>query len=466
LNLSFAGKGPVRPQNTRNTSQLRGTTPGSIQSVVPSAGLDAQETVQFVSPLDDPDWNLHHAQLPGFSVFHTLEWCRVLVESYQHEPLWLQAGPPDRPIGLLPLCEVRSRLTGRRGACLPFADFCRPLFALGICAEPGRSTPDPDAPDSVAEALLRAAIELGRQRGWRHLELRGPCPGLVDAVSPRSSPPIPSTTLLEHRVGLDGAEAELFNRCDPAVRRAVRKAQMNGVQVEFRSDLESVQEFYELHERTRRRHGLPPQPFQFFEKIHQHLLARGMGFVALARRKVGGQRSEVRGQRAEDGGQTTEAEGRRTEDRGRTTEDGRQRTACPPKLAERRRKGGEGRAIAGAVFLQQGPEAVYKFGASDPAWHELRANNLVLWQSFVRCQAHGVSSVSLGRTNPDHDGLRRFKLGWGARELQAPYYRLDLWSNRWVTARDATVGWHNHFFRQLPLWANRWAGRLLYPHLD
>ena len=360
--------------------------------------------------------------------------------------------------------EVRSPLTGARGVCLPFADFCEPIcrreeFGVRSSEIADRSSENSsvDSPSPLSPLLsplselrtpnselrllmLAAAVELGRDRGWRYLEFRGEVPGFGSFES-GFGPPTPSVTLWEHLVELSPDPDTLLSRCDPGTRRAIRKAERSGVRVEIRDDLSALREYYRLHGLTRRKHGLPPQPWRFFQRIHEHLLARGKGFVALAR---SGERREKSGERSSESG-----DGVSDEIHG----------ISHSPLSELR-------AIAGAVFLLHGDSAIYKFGGSDDRFLGLRPNNLVMWQSILRCRELGVRRLSLGRTDLRQEGLRRFKSGWGSIEERRHYYRLDLRSNRWVPERDLRFGWHNHAFRALPLFAARWAGRILYPHLD
>ena len=81
--------------------------------------------------------------------------------------------------------------------------------------------------------------------------------------------------------------------------------------------------------------------------------------------------------------------------------------------------------VAAAVFLHHGREAVYKFGASDYAFQGLRPNNLVLWESMKKCATAGLTRLHLGRTSLHQEGLRRFKLGFGAVEEQVDYFKYD-----------------------------------------
>jgi len=70
--------------------------------------------------------------------------------------------------------------------------------------------------------------------------------------------------------------------------------------------------------------------------------------------------------------------------------------------------------------------------------------------------------LDFGRTSLDNDGLRRFKLGWGTRERRIDYFRYDPRKDRFVTARDASSGWHNHIFKTLPIPLSRLIGAALY----
>ena len=202
----------------------------------------------------------------------------------------------------------------------------------------------------------------------------------------------------------------MFNRCDSAVRRGIRKAEAAGLQVEFSRGAEAMRDFYALHCTTRQRHGLPPQPFRFLENIQQHVLEQDRGFIVTARH----------GQRP----------------------------------------------VAAAVFFHFGMQAIYKFGASAYSAQNLRPNNLVMWSGLQRCAELGMQSLHLGRTSRGNEGLRRFKLGFGAQEEQISYAKYDFRKGCFVTDVDRAETWVNNIFRCLPTPFLRLAGRMLYPHLS
>lgn len=339
-----------------------------------------------MNPMEGPEWDRLVAAHAGATIFHTAAWARVLSRTYGHRPFYLSSWKGGRVQALIPVMEVRSVITGRRGVCVPFADFCGPLCFEG--ANPG-----------PAFAALSA---LAAERGWKHWEIRG-------GDKPDSSA-TRSISFYSHSLSLAGGPDNVFEGFDPAVRRAVRKGERNGVEIAVRSDRGAMLAYYALHVRTRRRHGLPPQSLNFFLNIHEEIIQTGLGSVVIAT------------------------------------------------------QGGE--AIAGAVFFHCGKRALYKFGACDERLLELRANNLVMWAGIRFLCESGCTSLDFGRTSISQNGLRRYKLGWGTTESTAGYYRKDVRTASWETASDRISGGHNALFSRFPLGLNRFLGRLIYSHLD
>jgi lipid II:glycine glycyltransferase (peptidoglycan interpeptide bridge formation enzyme) len=202
----------------------------------------------------------------------------------------------------------------------------------------------------------------------------------------------------------------LFSRLDSSVRRAIRKSEKSGLTIQVERSAGAVAEFLSLHARTRKRHGVPPQPGVFFRQIHEQIIQAGDGFVVLAR----------------DGGT----------------------------------------AVAAAIFFVWREKAIYKFGASNETKQSLRGNNLVMWEAIRFLAESGVKQLDFGRTDLEHGGLRRFKLGWGTAETPISYDRLETESQAWGSVIPRRTGVSAHLFSRLPAIVNRLAGRVLYPHLD
>lgn len=341
--------------------------------------------IQLLDPQETADWDAKIAALPEAGIFHSSAWSRVLRDAYGYRVtnFCLPAGTGWR--ATLPVVVMNSWLTGRREVSLPFADAVEPL-----------------APDAATfQSLYAAALSHAKQHKCRFFECRGGKQWLPDAPA--------STSFLAHRLDLTLGEAELFKRCDESVQRALRKAGRTELKVEFTRDLADLRAFYRLLGITRKRHGVPPQPFAFFAAIHRHILAPGHGSLVLAK-----QGSAV---------------------------------------------------IAGGVFFHFGRNALYKFGASDPTHQHLRANNLVMWEAIRHYASAGFHRFDFGRTSIDNEGLQRFKLGWGSQESRLDYTRFECATGRFVTAPDRSAGWHSAIFKNLPIFVSRLIGSALYRHL-
>jgi GNAT acetyltransferase-like protein len=344
------------------------------------------EEVLQIDPLQYPAWDSLVGAHSESSAFHGTGWARVLRDTYGHRPVYFTRFADGHVKELLPVMEVSSPLTGRRGVSLPFTDFCCSLRS---------GAPDYGRLHELAKAH-------GVRRGWKYLECRSGRPVWKDAS--------PSLAFHGHTIDLAAGEAAIYQRLDGSVRRGIRKARNAGLQVEFTHTIETVRVFYKLHCRTRRRHGLPPQPLRFFECIAQHMLTPGHGFVATA------------------------------------------------KLDQA--------PLAAMIFFRHGRQAIYKYGASDYAFQHLRPNNLVMWESIKFCARTGCETLHLGRTSLTNESLRRFKLGFGAHEERIEYFRYGFAERAFVTDVDRSEGWFNRIFRCMPLLSLRLAGEILYPHLS
>ena len=342
--------------------------------------------IEQLNPIADQTWDDLVTIYQEHSIFHRSAWARVLTQSYGHRPFYLKISLDGVDAALVPLMEVDSCLTGRRGVSLPFSDFTGPLWT--------------DA--TQASLVYGAVLNFATERRWKYLEIRG------GTTPPARAKPFLAynTHQLDLRQNLESIE----RRFDPSVRRAIRKAERSGMVVTVERSLTAMKEFYDLHGRTRRRHGLPPQPFAFFQAIARNLMECGLGEIVLA--KLG---------------------------------------KVP---------------VAGAVFLRSGGRVIYKYGASDSDHWPLRPNHLVMWHAIKHFADMGCKELHFGRTSQNDEGLSRFKRSWGCDSSALPYFRRKLCNDQWDDASHPRSESHPLIFGHLPMSLNRLAGRLIYPHLD
>jgi hypothetical protein len=420
-------------------------------------------SIQILDPRTCSSWDELLLCSPGASFFHSSAWAPVLSESYGYTPLYFTVIENGKLRALVPVMEVNSILTGKRGVSLPFTDYCEPIIN-----EAGEF-----------DDLFNSVVEYGKKQRWKYIELRGgdkylrsleprtsnlapgpsssgvqpsafspqpfeaPGPSLEPRTSnpepvapkvPRSSilvPDLPFRNLhsairnlevprssnlvpvfrsyLGHTLDLSGGEEKIFSSLRDSTRRNIKKATAQRVVAKISIDLEGIKEFFGLNCITRRRHGLPPQPYHFFQKVYDHVISKGHGFIVLASYS--------------------------------------------------------GHKIAGAVYFHFGDKGIYKYGASDLKFQDLRANNLVMWEGIRWFCNNGYKNFCFGRTELENEGLRQFKNGWGSEEHQIRYFKYSLAKEAFIPDKTKGAPIYTSFFRQLPMPALNVIGSWLYRHM-
>lgn len=243
-------------------------------------------------------------------------------------------------------------------------------------------------------------IEFCRRKGLKYVEIRGGNKYFNGVQT--------SNFDYNHSLNISISEVELNKNLSSNTKRNIKKSVREGVIVDISNSMSALEDFYQMNCLTRKKHGLPPQPKAFFENLFKYVLSPKKGFIAIGRFKD--------------------------------------------------------LSIAGAVYLLFGNKAIYKFGASNMEYQNLRANNLVMWEAIKYCKNNGFESFCFGRTEPDNEGLRKFKLGWGTEEEVLNIYRYDLRINNYIQTQTKTIGIHNKIFNSAPLPLLKVFGSIAYKH--
>lgn len=341
--------------------------------------------IKIINPILFSGWNDLVISKLYSNIFYSSNWAKVLVDSYRYKPLYFALLENDYLMALIPVMEVKSFLTGKRGVSLPFSDYCEPLITK----------------ENHYHELMSYIIDYGGQSGWKYIELRGGNNLQKDADT--------SFYYFDHVLELRQNEEHVFTSFRNSNKRNISKAIREGVMCSINNSLGSVKEFYRLNCITRKKHGLPPQPYYFFRNIYDNIISKNQGFIILAQFN--------------------------------------------------------NRVIAGAVFFHLGEKAIFKYGASEEKFHRLRANNLVMWEAIKWFSQKGFKSFSLGRTNPNHKGLLQFKNGWGAKIHKVNYYRYNIKDKKSFIdiVKDNESG--NIFFKKMPIPLLKIVGKIFYKHM-
>ena len=327
--------------------------------------------------VEDARWRAFVDRSASATPFHDAAWTRVLATTYGLHAFALLL--EDETAGA-PFLIARGP-TGRRvWISLPYTD---ELPLLADTAE-------------AHERFLRALAESGRRAGARRVDLRTS----VDELGWRRD-----TQAVLHELDLhEDAEAVHRGFSKSQVVRNIKRAGRECVTVHAATGVGGMRTFYALHERTRRRQGVPVQPWRFFAQLWEHVVAPGGGTVLIASH--------------------------------RTT------------------------PLAAAVFLHGNGTTIYKFGASDPSGWDRRPNHAIFWRAIQEACARGDVRMDFGRTDLGQDGLRAFKSGWGAQERPLVYSSLE--PRAVAGAEGLATRALAQVIRRGPSWAGRGLGAALY----
>ena len=340
--------------------------------------------INIINPLEDSGWDKKLLKFKSSSIFYATPWAKVLSESYNYTPKYFVSHEKEKLSLVWPVMEISSFLTGKRGVSLPFTDSCPPLFSDTVRIE------------EVAESI----IEYGNAAQWKYIEFRG-----GDSAFHHSY----KSSFYLHSLNLAPGADSLYEAIHKTTKRNIRKADKEGVKVEFLQSRDSLKEYYHLHCLTRKRHGLPPQPGYFFKSIFENIIDKNLGFVVLA--KV------------------------------------------------------NGKTIAGAIYFHFGEKAIYKYGASDMSHQHLRPNNLVMWEAIKWYSANNYKSFSFGRTDWHHEGLRRFKNSWGTQESILRYYRYNVLRKTYYPEAVSKESGAQNIYKMMPIFISKFIGNSLYKHV-
>jgi len=341
--------------------------------------------IRIANPLEQENWNSNLLSHDDYSFFHTATWAHVLHKSYGYKPLYFTINEENRSTAMIPFMEVNSPWTGKRGVSLPFTDYCEPIVAS----------------KDKCEELFSHIINHGKKNEWKYIEIRGG-QKFFDNYEP-------SEFYFGHILDLTKGIKKISSELRDSTKRNIKKAVKEGIKVEITNSQHAVKEFCRLNSLTRREHGLPPQPYYFFNNVYDQILSKNTGIISLATFN--------------------------------------------------------NKAIAGNVFFLFREKAVYKYGASDRNYQHLRANNLVMSKAIEWCCENGYKSLCFGRTEPDNDGLRQFKMGWGTEENVINYYKYDFRKNAFVKNPPQVSAFQHKLFNKLPIPVLNALGTLLYKHM-
>jgi hypothetical protein len=345
--------------------------------------MQVQNQPTLIAP-SDSRWMDFINSCSETNIFHHPSWMELMFKCYGYSPAILAVFDEIGGIRAgLPIMMVKSPFSGQRWVSLPFSDYCNPLYR----------------DDSALETLTQQLVLTYQENRLDKLEVRWILPECanVERVS----------EFVLHTIKLDPDPEQIAKRFKRTHLQNIHTAEERGVKVEFGNKLDHLKVFYDLQLETRKRHGVPAQPWKYFELLWQYIVEPGMGFVLLARK--------------------------------------------------------DDEYIAGMVYLSWGKNLIAKYAASREDSFNLRPNNLLFWEGIRWGCRNGFKVFDMGRTELENEGLRNFKSRWGA--VEEPLYYSIIASKPYKLANDRLEHMMHSVIKKSPQWVCKLSGELLYRYV-
>lgn len=303
-----------------------------------------------IDSFDDERWGNFVLNHPSGWVCHLSSWKKILEETFSHihgHYLAIIDEGNSSIVAALPLFEVKSWILGQRFVSIPYATLSDPLIGnadelnlfLNYIYENLYSNKD---------SYLGITI-YNTDHIFKQFEINT-CSKYVN-----------------HYLLLDSAPDVLLrkNFKDP-IRRSIKKVSKENIDIFEAVDDQHVSVFYNIYVETRRRLGLPPQPFRFFLNLFNILSKRGQISIQLAKR---------------------------------------------------------GEEIIGAIILLKYKDRVsVDYLASDIKYREIGIDTFLWWEAIKYSWREGYRIFDFGRTSIHNTGLLTYKDRWGAIRKNISHY--------------------------------------------
>jgi hypothetical protein len=351
--------------------------------------------IVLVDPANDSGWDKFVENHPLGWICHLSGWAQVLEKSFKHingHYLALLDEGQNTIKSAMPLFEVRSWLTGKRLVSIPFATLCDPLIS---------SSKD-------FEMLFESALDLAKRLGISHIQIKAyGSPSLI------KDDRLGSTCFYKHHyLPLDSEPEQLkksFHRT--CVRQRISRAIKSNLTLRIADSESDLRDFYRLHLITRKRLGLPPQPYVFFESLWNTFFQSGRLSLLLAKKN--------------------------------------------------------GEATAALILFKFKDRVSAEIAASDDKYRDISPNHYLFWEAIKLACEQGYKIFDFGRTSPNNHRLMDFKERWGTKVIDLPEYHYPKQVNKKFAEPESSMRYKliKNICRNVPAFASQCIGHFCYRHL-
>ena len=346
---------------------------------------------KLIADHEFPQWDAFITQHPNGTIYHHSAWKEVIEKTYGYQPYYiaLQNDSGDIEAGL-PLFYVNSPITGKRLVSIPFSDVGGPVF---------------DDYGRMEEIINYLQFSRLAQKS-KYIEIRA-----SSACNHLNGHFLKFEYYKNFILRLQDNPQALFKTFHKNhVQRAIKKAEKTEIKIKVGYSENDFKQFYHLNLLTRKKHGVPPQPYQFFFNLFDIMFKKRLATLMLA--TIGGQ------------------------------------------------------AIAGILLFKFKDTVYYKFGASDFRYLSYRPNHLLMWSAIKMACQEGYEYFDFGKTSPDNKGLMEFKSRWNTSQTDLNYFFFPSIKG-FSPIKEASLKYNilSRIWQKLPLSLYSWGSTILYKHL-
>ena len=351
--------------------------------------------VRIVGDGDEQAWDRMVEEHPFGSVFQTSAFKKVIAETFaQTKPYYLALIDRNgKMVGGIAMFLVRSRLTGRRLVSLPFVYYSDPLVRTG----------------AEFAQLFEKILDVYKEEKASYVEIKArSSAALLEKVETMVPVLYHKRHSLNLAKGLDAVWVGFHRTC---IKQKIRRAEKSGIVIRSAASEKDIAFFHRLLVRTRRRLGIPPQNYGYFENIWKHLGPLGVTDFLVAEK---------------------------------------------------------GEQIIGGLNIFKYKDTVYLAHiVGDQRFRASGTDQALIWSAIKTGVRGGYRQLDIGKTSMFATGLTAHKRRWGAEELEAPHFYYPYLRGIASHNNEKRISYKltRLVWRSMPGIPARIAGRFVYRHM-
>lgn len=349
--------------------------------------------IHIIDPSSDSRWNDFVEKHPFGCIFHHSAWKEVLEKTFpQLKSFYFIAEDSDAFIrSAIPFFWVNSWITGSRLVSLPFSLYCDPLVET----------------QEVFNLLINAVMEKQRQINAGFIVIRTRfVERFFTNMNFKQFIGYKNHTL-SLTPSLETIKRSFHRSC---VRQRINRAEQSNITLSRARSESDVKCFYELYCMTRKKIGLPPQPYRFYQNMWEILYPRNMLGILIAKY--------------------------------------------------------QDQPVSSLLFLKYKQRVHAEYMGTDDNFLDHSPNILLFWKAIQQAKAEGYRFFDFGGSAINNLDLITFKRRWGTVEEDISHYYFPSIKGLSSEVEESTkYKLLTKLSPKLPDRFFKWAGQVLYRHL-